>query len=169
LKNIFILAHVLFSLLCKSQTDIKAHGQNILDGKIKASDDNPTFRILDSLCCKNIRDRDFYFKVANKIRQQSDGALSEYFSGASGKFYLTCNSDFLRLSRTISNAEVNNWLDFIAFDFYVDAKYDSDIEKVKAALNKLSTNHKLSSGEANALRKKYNNYIINKTEIYLKD
>lgn len=169
LKNILIITVVLFSLVSKSQSDIKTYGQKILDGKMKPSDGTPTFRLLDSLCCKNPVDKDFYFKVANKILQKSDGAVSEYFSVASCKFYLTCNPDFIRLSRTISSTEVNSWLDLIAFNFYADTKYDSNIEKVKVALNRLPANQKTSSADDNTRRKKYNSYIIKKTEIYLKD
>ena len=47
------------------------------NGQFKASDDNKTFILLDTLTSKNDYFFPFYFSIFNKIANESDGALSE--------------------------------------------------------------------------------------------
>ena len=60
-------------------------GQMILDGKLIPSDNEYTFRMMDSLQTVHGSKRKFYFGVFNKIMDRADGALGE----AVGDYALT--------------------------------------------------------------------------------
>jgi hypothetical protein len=120
--------------------ETKSFGQKILDGKAKPSDDIKTFRLLDSLFCKNPLDKDFYFKVANKIQRVSDGALSEYFDGIASKYYLQYNSEFIDRLKTITKKDLSNWLGSAAIDIAQNEQSPSALPKIKKQLDELVAN-----------------------------
>lgn len=153
----------------QSTLDTKMFGQQILDGKATAHEDKKTFQLLDSLFCKNKEDKDFYFKVANKIQRNSDGALSEYVSVIAAKFYLEYNSEFIEHSKTMTKTDIDKWLYFVAYDFYANSRQGAkDLPKIKTKLENLSKKYSNASNEDSILRKKYNDWIYIQTEKNIK-
>ena len=168
-KTLTIITSIFLStntLVGQSTVDTKTFGQNILNGKVKPTDDIKTFRTLDSLLCKNKSDKIFYFKVANKIQQTSDGALSEHVSTVFSDYYFNQCSEFMEKSKTIVKADIYKWLDFIAFDLYADSKNgEKDLPAIKTKIKLLEK--KCSSDNIAAL-KRYNDYLYQKTEHFIK-
>lgn len=150
----------------QTTVDTKTIGQGILDGKFKPTDDDKTFKTLDSLLCKNKADKTFYFKVSNKIQQTSDGALSEYVSTVFSDYYFVQTSEFLENSKTLNKSDVYKWLDYIAFNLYADSKNgEKDLPSIKTKIKLLE---KKCSSDKIATLKKYNNYLYQKTEHLIK-
>ncbi|MBI3520170.1 MAG: hypothetical protein HY062_12560 [Bacteroidetes bacterium] len=117
----------------------KAYGQLILDGKVTydGSNEENMFKTLDSLFCKNTREKRFYFKVANRIQQLSDGALGEYFSGIAKKYYFEHNLEFINNIPQLSAQDLKHWLSHIAFDIAADEQDLNQLPKIKNDLDKL--------------------------------
>ena len=152
-------------LLGQTNGDTKIFGQAILDGKMQAADDIRTFRTLDSLRCKNKADKIFYFKVANKICQTSDGALSEYVSAVFSDYYFLQTSEFLANSETLNKTEIYKWLDLIAYDLYADSKNgEKDLPSI---MSKLTHLEKKCPRDKKATLKIYNDYLYQMAEHYL--
>jgi|GEM_PF-6214821 len=170
MKKIFLTIFVLIGFLASGQTsfDTKSFGQKILDGKDKPSDDDKTFRLLDSLFCKNPADKDFYFKVANKIQQMSDGALSEYFDVIASKYYLHYNSEFVDRSKTMTKKDLDKWLSFAAVDIAQTEQSTSALPKIKKRLDDLVTNCKCDASKKELI-KSLNSTLYKKIEFNLKN
>jgi len=168
-KN-FLTIFLFFSLFGFGQAtfDIKSFGQKILDGKTKPSDDIKTFQLLDSLFCKNPADKDFYFKVANKIQQISDGALSEAFSEYASKYYLQYNSEFTDRSKTMSKPDLKKWLDFAAFDIATKEQNINSLPKIKKQLDALVIACKCDASKKESI-KNLNLTLYKKIEYNLKN
>lgn len=168
-KN-FLTLFLLLNLFGFGQTtvDTKSYGQKILDGKVQPSDDIKTFRLLDSLFCKNPADKDFYFKVANRIQQLSDGALSEYFSGVASKYYLQYNSEFADRSKVLSKKDLDKWLDFAAFDIAANEQNTNSLPKIKKQLDTLVTTCKCVASKKETI-KNLNSTLYKKIEFNLKN
>lgn len=168
-KTLTIIISIFLStniLVGQTPVDTKTFGQSILDGKVKPTDDIKTFRTLDSLLCKSKSDKIFYFKVANKIQQTSDGALSEYVSTVFSDYYFVQPSEFIENSKTLNKSDVYKWLDFIAFDSYADSKNgEKDLPSIKSKIKLLE---KKCSSDKIATLKKYNDYLYQKTEHLIK-
>lgn len=168
LLALFVL-NVVFSFHILSQTNLKVYGQQILDNKIKPTDDAITFRVLDSLFCKDLSSRNFYFKIANKIQHLSDGALSEYVSVIAGKFYLLHNVEFLKRTKQMTKDDIYQWLDYAAFDIAADTQNGlKDLPGIKVKLQSLAKQNPNASAEEKALQKKYNAYLLKEIEENIK-
>ncbi len=151
--------------------DTKAIGQSILDGKTKYTGTNEEilFPVLDSLLCKKQSDKLFYFKVANKTQQLSDGALSEHVSTIFSSYYFNQNSEFIDKSKTLSEIDIYKWLDYIAYNLYVDNKEDEKgLLKIKEKIKSLENKHGIKIIDDTILLKKYNDYLYFKTEKLVK-
>lgn len=150
----------------KCVPDIKGHAQQILDGTLMPTDSEEiTFRILDSLFCQNKKDQVFYFLVANKIQQLSDGALSEYVSEIANEFYFNNNSYFLERTQLMSTKDLYRWLDYAAFDIAGDAQEGlKDLPKIKVRLQKLV----LDNPPNKVMIEKCNQYLLKEIEEQIK-
>ena len=152
----------------QTSLDIKAFGQKILDGKASPSDDKKTFQLLDSVFSKNPANKDFYFRVANRIQQISDGALSEYFSGVASKYYLQHVSEFADRSKTMTKKDLEHWLDFAAFDIAADEQNINSLQKIKKQLQTLVDTCKCSTDKKETI-KNLNSILYKKIEYNLKN
>jgi hypothetical protein len=144
------------------------YGQKILDGTFKPSDDDITFQVLDSLFCKNISDKNFYFNVANKIRSMSDGALGEYFSAIAGKYYQEYNMEFIKNSAKLISIEIESWLNETCYDIAANEQSRDSLPKIKNRLDALVTNCKCSDFQKIQI-KNYNKIIytcLNKADVW---
>ena len=112
--------------------DIKSYARKILNGSVKPSDDDTTFRILDSLLCKSKADKQFYFEVANFIQRKSDGSLAEYVAMIANKYYFTCTSEFISNSMKLSPQDLASWLDYVSFGLSMSGSLDLSKEKEEA-------------------------------------
>ena len=147
-----------FSAFSQQDIDTKSIGRKILKGTVKPSDNDSTFRVLDSLFCNNPAEKDFYFKVANKIQNMSDGALGEFFSGIASKYYLDYNMEFIRNSSKLTAVEIEGWLNQACYDIAATEQSIDSLPKIKKRLDNLVTNCSCSDNQKNLI-KKYNNFI----------
>lgn len=127
-------------MFSQTNNDTKSFGQKILNGSAKPCDDKITFQTLDSLFCKNPIDKDFYFKVANKIQNLSDGALSEFFSGIASKYYLQYNLEFIKNSEKVTSEEIKGWLSQADYDIAATKQRVDSLPMIKKQLSELITN-----------------------------
>jgi hypothetical protein len=166
LTIIFIITSTF--LFGQKQFDTKVYGQQILDGKVKynGTNEEKMFRTLDSLFCKNKANKNFYFKVANRIQRLSDGALGEYFSGTARKYYMDNNKEFIANASKMTNKDLEEWLSHVAFDIAADEQDLKNLPKIKTLLDNLVLN--CNETEKNLI-KKYNTVIYKQVEINLKD
>lgn len=73
----------------------KQYGEDIISGKIKPSDNEQTFALLDSLQSENLITRYFAFQVYKVMAVKSDGALSEAISGYIKDYFFSHPKEFL--------------------------------------------------------------------------
>ena len=141
LISIIFTTQIVFSQL---PFNTKAYGEKILKGYVKYEEDDELnlFNALDSLFCKNKNTKEFYFKVANKIQQFTDGALSEYFAGIASKYYLSYNSEFIANTNKMTNADLRNWLNLISWNIAASEPDCKDLPKIKKRLDALIINCK---------------------------
>ncbi len=159
----YILNIIFIGYALSVHGQLRVYGQKILDNKVKPTDDKQTLQIIDSLLCKNNADKDFYFKVFNKIQQSSDGALSEYVSTIASEYYFNYITEFIRKSNKMSSKAIFQWLDFVAFDLYADSKNDEkDLPSIKYKIDLLE--RKFPDTSADKIKcKEYNSYLYKKT------
>lgn len=162
-KIIILFLPIFFSFISIGQpvNDLKKYGNDIIDGKIKPTDDSKTFRILDSILSLNNNDKQFYLFVANKIQLKSDGALSEYVSSVFCKFYLNQNRYFIEFSKKLNDRDIYKWLNYISYEMY--ANNQSGLNGLAHIKNILDSCNQNTSPNADLI-KKYNNYIFKKTK-----
>jgi hypothetical protein len=131
-------------VLSQIHFNTKAYGEKVLKGYVKYEEDEELnlFNALDSLFCKNKNTKEFYFKVANKIQQFTDGALSEYFAGIASKYYLSYNSEFIANTNKMTSDDLKNWLNLISWDIAVSEPDSKDLPKIKKRLDALIINCK---------------------------
>ncbi len=168
LTIIFVLTSTF--MFAQKQFDTKVFGQEILDGKVKydGTNEEKMFRTLDSLFCKNKDNKNFYFKVANRIQRLSDGALGEYFAGTARKYYMDNNKEFIANVSKMTSKDLEHWLREVAFDIAADEQDLKNLPKIKTLLDKLVINCNCNE-TTKTLIKKYNADIYKQVEINLKD
>jgi hypothetical protein len=154
----------------QTMVDIKAYGQKVLDGQVKLSvEDKKVDQLLDSLFCVYPTDKDFYFKVANRILKDSDGALSEYVSTIASEFYFRRHDSFIKESKLISREDTYKWLDHVAYNLYADSHNGmKDLSAIKTRLQEVLKQYKNPTSADKVLAKKYSNYLYKKTEKLIK-
>ena len=76
----------------------------------------------------------FYFKVAMKISDTSDGALSEGLSTYASRYYLKQNNDFMEFTKDYSSNQINKWVDFVAFDLDISSDTTSYYKNIENEL-----------------------------------
>jgi len=153
--TIFLLLN--FKVYGQAPLDIKSYLDNkqvsktawdFYYGKFKATDDNKTFSILDSLDTKNNLTRPFYIYLVSKILDKADGALSEYL-GISCKEFIESHPDFLidflySKSNIVDKRFLGNWANEIAGEFIIDCE-GKEKQCIKKSLQKVSINVKLDN------------------------
>ena len=148
--------------------DTMTFGEKILSGKVRPSDDDTTFAVLDSLLSKNRKNKDFYFKVANKIQQHADGSLGEFFSGIASKYYFDFNSEFISNSEIMTSEDIKNWLNQAAFDIIETEQATKKLPKIKERLDNLIINCKCDDNKK-ALINKFNIDLYKKIKLGLEN
>lgn len=159
-QKIITFASIIFfinGLIGQSVINTKVYGQKILNDQFKPKDNQETFQTIDSLLCKNKSDRKFYFRVANKVQQLSDGALSEYLSIVFKKYYFNHTSEFIENSKSLSQSDLYQWLNLIAFELYTEqGQYKNELSAIQSKLKNLENK------QDKYLLQKYNTYISKK-------
>lgn len=117
----------------------KEIGQMILDNKIQPTDNDVTFRVMDSLLSKNADDRKFYFKVFVKILEKADGALAEMAGTPAMKYVENYTSEFLDLSAGISKENFNSWASFVGWEILLSSN-DDPVRDGELFIEKLLSN-----------------------------
>jgi hypothetical protein len=102
----------------------KEIGQMILDDSVRPTDNDVTFRIMDSLLAKKIEDRKFYFKVYAKILDNADGALAEVVGIPGMKYVENHTQEFIELSTNLTNKQLDSWANFIGWEILFDSHQD---------------------------------------------
>lgn len=170
MKNKLTIIFIITStfLFGQKQFDTKVYGQQILEGKVKYDgiNEEKMFRTLDSLFCKNKDNKNFYFKVANRIQRLSDGALCEKFSSIARKYYMDNNKEFIANASKMTNKDLDEWLSHVAFEIAANEQDLKNLPKIKTLLDNLVLN--CNESEKNLI-KKYNIVIYKQVEINLKD
>ena len=105
------------------------------NGKFRATDDDKTLSILDSLKTKNELTRPFYIYLTSRMINQSDGALSEALGEACSElleYHPDFAIDFLFSgSKMVQKRFISDWAKIIAGDFMITCE-----EKVKQCVRK---------------------------------
>ena len=117
----------------------KEIGQMILDNKIQPTDNDVTFRVMDSLLSKNVDDRKFYFKVFVKILDKADGALAEMVGTPAMKYIERYTSEFMDLSTNLSKDNFNSWAAFVGWEILLSSN-DDPIKDGELFVEKLMSN-----------------------------
>jgi hypothetical protein len=105
MNKAYLLVTALFVLNCTekekkansttAQVDTSwQYAQHLIKGKIKPSDNPQTLAWLDSLQSPKIRTRQLAFKVYLALAPQSDGALGEYVSESTYRYFGTHSPEF---------------------------------------------------------------------------
>jgi len=127
-----------------SKTDsisTKEFGQLIIDGKIKPSDNEATFRCLDKMLSKDTVERDFYFKVYKVISTQSDGALGEILGGYVKSLFEYSPDFCLDQYKLMDSVEKKDFVEQLAVEFYASGlDYKKDINEYFESVNKRLSN-----------------------------
>ncbi len=114
----------------------KEIGQMILNNTVHPTDNNVTFKIMDSLLAKTYEDRKFYFKVYVKILDKADGALAEAVGIPGMKYVEKYTKEFVELSSNLTIMQLESWANFIGWEILFDSQKDpiKDGEKFIANL-----------------------------------
>lgn len=113
----------------KSLDTLHLFASQILTDKIKASDNELTFRCLDSLLSKNQDTRNFYFKVFLKISSQADGSLAEAIGSYSKSYFQLFPFEYLAKTKNLSMTEKSRLTEYIAYEFYASGQdYVTDLD-----------------------------------------
>ena len=92
-----------------SDLPTRSVGELILSDSVKASDNEISFRCLDSLTSPNPSSRAFYFTVFRKIMSNPDGALSEVVGEFSKKYIETYPKEFANYAANFSKSQMELW------------------------------------------------------------
>ncbi len=102
-------------------------------GKLLLKDSLPTleneviiYKLLDSLCAKTRKSRDFYFLVFNKLIKRSDGILADAVGDYALNYVETYPAEFLANSKAFSNALLETWASQIGIELYLSAGSTKD-------------------------------------------
>lgn len=109
-----------------SNSQVSKTAKDYYKGKFKASDDNKTLSILDSLNTRNNTTRPFYIYLVSKMIHKSDGALSEALGNATKEFierYPNEAVDFLYAKNPMVKQKfVSAWAKQVAGEFMIDCE-----------------------------------------------
>jgi hypothetical protein len=103
---------------------ISENAKSFYRGKFKASDDDRTFSIIDSLKTSNNKTRPFYIFLVSKILPNADGALSEGL-GLACKEFVEWNPNLLMSflsGKYIDSAFIEDWADEVAGEFQIECE-----------------------------------------------
>lgn len=107
-----------------SDPSISKNAKSFYQGKFKASDDERTFSIIDSLKTSNNNTRPFYIFLVSKILPNADGALSEGL-GLACKEFVEWNPNFLMSflsGKNIDSAFIEDWAEEVAGEFQIECE-----------------------------------------------
>ncbi len=104
------------------------YAAQILEGKVKPSDNDSTFACLDSLMSDNKATRAYYLTVFRIICKNADGALSEAAGSFLKSYFELYPQEVLDYYSTLSGIEKKLFIDFLAFEFYASGtSYKDDL------------------------------------------
>lgn len=152
-----IFLFLAFKVLGQAPLDIKLYlesnqvsniAKDFYNGKFKATDDNKTFSIIDSLKTTNNFTRPFYILLVSKMIAKADGALSESL-GASCKDFVELHPDFLidflySKSTIVDKSFLDKWAKQIAGEFMIDCE-GKETQCITQSLQKASTKGRLNN------------------------
>lgn len=87
----------------------KQFAELLLNDSIEPSDNNSTFRVMDSLDAQSYEDRRFFFKVFLKIMRKADGALAEAVGEPAMKYTEKHTVEFLEFASGINKDDFQSW------------------------------------------------------------
>ena len=134
-------------------------GQMILDNKILPTDNDVTFRVMDSLSSKNADDRKFYFKVFIKILEKADGALAEMVGTPATKYVEIYTSEFLDQSANISKENFDSWASFVGWEILLSSN-DDPVKDGELFIEKLLSNCPELTEKDRQRLKSFNNIVM---------
>ena len=116
----------------QSQPDsIRVFGQCILDGeKIWTIKDQNLFLLMDRLTIPDSTERQFYFKVFEKIGEQADGWIAESIGGYVLKYFKLYPREYLHNSTSIPESTLNRFSNMAADEFYWQIHNDDKNKKL---------------------------------------
>jgi hypothetical protein len=94
----------------------KQFGELILKDSIQPSDNMSTFRVMDSINAKSLKDRKFFIKVYEKIMYKADGALAEAVGSPAWKYTEEHTIEFMEYSKNLSKEDLMRWSSFIGYE-----------------------------------------------------
>ena len=124
-----------------SDKNYKEIGQMILDNDVIPTDNNVTFRIMDSLLTNNFENRKFYFKVYAKILDKADGALAEAVGVPGMKYVENYTKEFANFSSSLTFSQLSSWANFIAWEILFDSQKNPE-ESGEKFIKQLKSNCK---------------------------
>lgn len=98
----------------------KKVGELILNDSIRPADNEITLRCIDSLKCKSLADRFFYFSVFTKILKKADGALGETVAEKSLAFVQTDPKEFSKNIQQRTEQDLIAWASSIASELIIE-------------------------------------------------
>lgn len=98
----------------------------ILLDSITPSDNDITFKCMDSMLNKQTEIRDFYFPVFLKIMSKSDGALSEAVCGYAKSYVEQYTTEFTNRYKLLSPPQIEKWAGFVGFELSFDYESKKD-------------------------------------------
>lgn len=105
-----------------------SYATQIVEGKIKPSDNDSTFACLDSLMSDNKATRAYYLTVFRVICKNADGALAEATGSFLKTYFELYSSEVLDYYSSLSASEKNLFIDLLAFEFYASGiSYKEDL------------------------------------------
>ncbi len=141
-----------------SDLPTRSIGELILSDSLKASDNEVSFRCLDSLTSINPDSRLFYFSVFTKIMSNPDGALSEVVGEFSKKYIETYPKEFANYGASFSKSQMELWA-FQTVEHVLAAVEEKRIKNPSEWTNQIIKNCKDCKPEELATLKKFNSGI----------
>jgi len=139
--------------------NIKEVAHMILDNKLQPSDNYITFSVMDSLLSQNSEDRKFYFKAFLNILEKADGALAEAVGLPATNYVEKYTTEFVQLSTTISNDQLDSWASLIGTELFLSSQ-DDPIKDGEVFVENLRSNGLSLNENEKARLRKFNEIII---------
>jgi hypothetical protein len=134
-------------------------GELILADSIKATDNEVSFRCLDSLTSPNPASRAFYFVVFKKIMDNPDGALSEVVGEFSKKYIETYPKEFANYAASFPRPKMELWA-FQTVEHVLAAVEEKRIKNASEWTNKIIKSCKDCNAAELATIKTFNANIL---------
>ena len=142
-----------------SDLPTKRIGELILADSFKASDNEVSFRCLDSLSSPNPVSRAFYFSVFKKIMAHTDGALSEVVGQFSKKYIETYPTEFASYASDFQKSQLDLWA-FQTVEHVMAAVEEKKYKSANEWTNKVISDCRNCNAQQLATMRKFNETVI---------